>query len=371
MINQEEKLSEIKNEDLRDNFQYIEINQPIGTFYITKLKANILASIVNVTPRSAKNDEGIQRVESKKRIKEISDYCSDPDATFPTPIIISIYDNANITKLDQFFQIDTRSSVKIGEVIDGQHRLKGIKDSGYSEEFELLVVLMFNLTEEEKAYVFSIINSKQTKVSSSLIYDLFSLSQHRSPAKTAHEIARSLNRNLESPFYKRLKMLGRKVEGEEKATLSQGTFVKHLVELISKNPDKDYRASKKGIDFETDTMLPLRNYFIQDRDDVILKIIMNLFRALRETFPEYWENPSDNILWKTTGYIAIIKSFNQIYAIGKEKNDLSYNFFEDIFFDFKLYLQKKNIELTSEYFPSNAQQQTKLKNMLIESIRIG
>ena len=87
---------------------------------------------------------------------------------------------------------------------------------------------MFDLTEEEKAYVFSIINSKQTKVSSSLIYDLFSLSQHRSPTKTAHEIARALNRNTESPFYKRLKMLGKKIEGEDKATLSQGTFVKYL-----------------------------------------------------------------------------------------------------------------------------------------------
>lgn len=78
-------------------------------------------------------------------------------------------------------------------------------------DFNLPVVLMFNLTMEEKAYVFSIINSTQTKVSMSLIYDLFDLSKTRSFQKTAHEIARSLNKMNNSPFFNRLKMLGKKM----------------------------------------------------------------------------------------------------------------------------------------------------------------
>ena len=87
---------------------YIEVNQPIGSFYITKMLANELVELVNVTPRSANNPEAIQRIESKKRIKEISDYCSDPDATFPTPIIVSIYEEADIIKKDFIFQIATK-----------------------------------------------------------------------------------------------------------------------------------------------------------------------------------------------------------------------------------------------------------------------
>jgi len=227
---------------------------------------------------------------------------------------------------------------------------------------------MFNLTEEEKAYVFSIINSKQTKVSSSLIYDLFSLSQYRSPTKTAHEIARALNRDPESPFYKRLKMLGKKIEGEDKATLSQGTFVKHLTGLISKHPDRDYRLSKTNKDFPTEDSLPLRNYFIQDRDDIILKILTNLFRALKEVFPQQWDNPNNSILWKTTGYIAIIKSFTELYNLGRQENDLSYNFFINVFERFDEILIEKNITLTSKDFPSNAQQQSRLSKILLESV---
>lgn len=348
---------------------YIEINQPIGSFYITKISADVLINLVNITPRDASNPNAIQREQSNRRINEISNYCSDPDAIFPTPIIISIYEDADIVRNKYTFSLNHSHIDKIGEVIDGQHRLKGIEKSSYSHKFDLPVVLMFDLTEEEKAYIFSIINSKQTKVSTSLIYDLFALSEHRSPQKTAHEIARAMNNNPQSPFYNRLKMLGKKEKEQDEATLSQGTFVKHLIELISKKPDEDYLDSKKEISFKENKELPLREYFIKDKDEIILKILLNLFRSLKDSFPNYWENPKENILWKTTGYIAVIKSFNYIYKIGDDQNDLSYDFFKKLFDNFKKYLDIKNIKLTSEYFPSNAQQQIKLRDMIIESTK--
>ena len=197
--------------------KYIEIKQPIGTFYFSKINAKLLGEIVNVTPRSA-DHSAIQRDESKDRINEIAKYCSDPDATFPTPIIVSVYENADVIINNDTIEIGDNAI--IGEVIDGQHRLKGILKSNLAELFELPLVLLFKLTEEEKAYVFSIINSKQTKVSMSLIYDLFALSRHRSPQKTAHEIARALNKSKESPFFNRLKMIGNKEERDSMITSS-------------------------------------------------------------------------------------------------------------------------------------------------------
>jgi len=346
---------------------FIEINQPIGSFYLTKINAIDLGELVSVTPRSA-SPSAIQRDESSKRITEISKYCSDPDATFPTPIIISIYDDADIKMDDNYFIISRSLKNKIGEVIDGQHRLKGILKSSYAIKFELPVILMFNLSEEEKAYVFSIINSKQTKVSMSLIYDLFALSKHRSPQKTSHEIARALNKKTDSPFYNRLKMLGKKSKNQEIATLSQGTFVKHLIELLSKDSELDYRLSKQNKEFKDNAKLPLRSYFINNEDSIILKIILNLFNSLRDTFPEYWEDPLNNILWKTTGYVAIIKSFNAMYALGDEKNDLSYEHFIKCFKSFRNELELQNLELTSKDFPSNAQQQNRLSKILKESL---
>lgn len=346
--------------------KYIQIQQPIGTFYFSKINAKLLGEIVNVTPRSA-DPSAIQRDESKDRINEIAKYCSDPDATFPTPIIVSIYDNAEVMINEDVITINDNAI--IGEVIDGQHRLKGILKSNLASSFELPLVLLFNLTEEEKAYIFSIINSKQTKVSMSLIYDLFALSRHRSPQKTSHEIARALNKSKESPFFNRLKMLGNKEEHQEYATLSQGTFVKHFIELLSKDPDEDLRKSKSSIALIDNPELPLRHYFINNEDEVILKIILNLFNALKETFLELWENPTKNILWKSTGYVAIIKAFNDLYVLGDTKNDLSKDFFQICFEKFKKRLEEQNLELTSKDFPSNAQQQIRLSKILIESIK--
>ena len=89
---------------------------------------------------------------------------------------------------------------KIGEIIDGQHRINGLKESGLASKFSLPVVFMVDLDSYQKAYVFSVINSKQVSVPSSLIYDLFALSKNRSPFKTCHEITRALNRSENSPF---------------------------------------------------------------------------------------------------------------------------------------------------------------------------
>ena len=213
---------------------YLLVTQPIGDFYLTSIKASVLLPLVGVERRSS-SPSGIQRDLSKERVKEIAEYCKDPDATFPTSIIINILSEyVNIDFERKKIIIDNTQNSIVGHIIDGQHRLFGISESDNLEDFYLPVVIMFDLTQEQQAYVFSIINSKQTKVTKSLIYDLFDLAENRSPQKTAHVIARVLNKDPESPFYNRLKMLGKKEEGQVNATLSQGTFVSQLLRLISK-----------------------------------------------------------------------------------------------------------------------------------------
>ena len=51
--------------------KYIQVNQPIGTFYLTSLEASILAKIAKVERRND-NPDAVQRDESDKRIKEIA-----------------------------------------------------------------------------------------------------------------------------------------------------------------------------------------------------------------------------------------------------------------------------------------------------------
>ena len=243
-------------------FNYIEVQQPIGTFYLCSIPAPFLLKVVKSTSRSD-DPKAVQREKSPGRIKDIGAYCSDPDAVFPTPLVVSV--SSSDVRLDEEKHLVVIPEDKgiIGNVIDGQHRLWGIECSEHSENFQLPVVLMFDLTVAEEAYIFSTINSNQRKVDPSLIYDLFDVSAYRSPQKTAHEIARVMNSSSSSPFYNRLKMLGKKTADQEKATLSQGTFAKSILMLISKKPDEDARKLKNGQKLDDDGKMPLRCFFVQ------------------------------------------------------------------------------------------------------------
>lgn len=342
-----------------------EINQPIGTFYLGKMSSDDLLRVTKVN-RRLENSSGIQRELSAQRAKEISSYCEDPDATFPTPIILSLTSSETekiISNNQLYFQFDDENA--FAEILDGQHRISGIKENG-KITMDLVVIIMFDLTQEQKAYVFSTINSNQMKVDKSLIYDLFELSETRSPFKTCHDMARILNSVPESPFYNRLKMLGKKTKENE--SLSQGTFVTYLIQLISRNPKEDTIKLKKHWRLEDDPYLPLRGIFITNNDEVILKILLNYFNAVRDVFKEEWENPEKFILSKTTGFGALIKAFKDFFIEGIKNKSLSYQFFYDHFVQSKNTLLENGLQLTSEYFPSNEQQQMLLKEYFVKHL---
>lgn len=350
-------------------FSYIEVTQPIGTFYLCSIPAEILVNIVESRAYSEGKD-GVQRDLSPARTNAVMSYCSDPDAVFPTPIVVSVDEDAQVSIDEEQHKIIINDEAKkIGEVIDGQHRLWGIKKSEHITKFNLPVVLMFNLTVEEKAYVFATINSNQKKVDTSLIYELFDVSEVRSPQRTAHQLARVMNYNEESPLRGRLKMLGKKDNSQTNAVLSQGTFAKSILLLISRNINEDTLKSRRG-----EKLLPIKGYlfrdlYIADKDDQIAKILINCFSALKEVFTKEWEFPNNNILWKTTGFRAVIYSLKSITNKGRREKDLTKDFFLKCFEAFKKKLAEQELTLTSGSFPGGGEQnQKKLANVLLESV---
>lgn len=343
---------------MKKHVNLININQPIGTFYVGKMPVQDLLDIYIVNRRT--QEGGIQRELKTKRLKDISSFCSDPDSTFPTPIIIAVKESDKVNLISEHgrFVLEYEDSERFAEIIDGQHRIEGINKAHINEEYELMVVFMFNLEEEEKAYVFSTINSNQEKVSKDLIYDLFELSKTRSPQKTCHEIARIMNSDINSPFYKRLKMLGRIENGTE--SLSQGTFINHLLKYISSKPNEDMRLIKQKKEIVLNKNLPLQQYFLENKDEVILKILLNYFNAVKEVFPKEWGKPEKFILSKTTGYGALMKAFRKYYFVGLEKKTLAKDFFYEKFILVKEKLDNEGVKLTSEFFASGEKEQKKL-----------
>src|SRR5690606_3009782 len=65
-----------------------ELKQPIGKFYLGQMNSKDLLDIADTPTR--RNNIGIQRGLKSSRLKDIANYTSDPEAIFPTPIILSV-----------------------------------------------------------------------------------------------------------------------------------------------------------------------------------------------------------------------------------------------------------------------------------------
>lgn len=362
-------------------FDCIQVRQPIGDFFLTSLPASLVARRVSIAPRtmSSAEAEEVQREASDKRIREIANYVRDPDATFPTAVIVCCRsDNTTIengrVKFARGHEDDQDSF--IGELLDGQHRIKGLRlaaEEGVDiGRFDLPAVVMMDLQPAQKAYVFSIINSKQTPVSKSLIYDLFGLSKVRSPYLTCHEIARAMNTQEGGPFARGLKMLGKKQAETE--LLTQGSFVRNLLSLITSRPDEDALALKSG-ELVRESDKPFNAFFLNNKDELILQAMTNYFSAVRDVFPEQWNyrsyinedgkprDPPTPILRKTVGYEALMRALTLVWPEVKERGSVSYEVFRPIVERFKAHTD--GVLLDSTTFGSSGGSASRLAQLLV------
>ncbi len=342
---------------------YIEVHQPIGSFYITSigykdLLAISYADIRKINEEASDNDNfdtylGIQRQVSPARIKEIQKYVQTIDATFPTSVILHIQSKeewvGNIKVRDMSDEeidankdnihivnniwIDSdkkimyiRKDESVAQILDGQHRLEGLRyfgeqsvDDGQMLVFDLNVTIFVDLDLDDQAQIFSVINKAQTKVNKSLVYDLYEYERYRSPQKTAHDVVRILNKREDSPFYRKIKILG-SAEDAEKETIAQATFAEAIIKYISKDPMKDRDDLRRVGLFKRVALEELprdrfvfRSFFIAQKDEFILMNLMNYFNAVSERWPQAWRIKGEgNILNKSTGFLALMRLYKDI-----------------------------------------------------------
>ena len=212
-------------------FPVMRISQPIGDFYVGKMSAKDLVDISWFDIRRLSGDSdldqylGIQRRVSSTRVSEIAKYVRLSDATFPTAVILAV--EGRCTEIQSieygdlpgtFFimnlsnktgDLDDDNTILfrgIARVLDGQHRIIGLKESGLQlETFHVNVCIFVDADIADQASIFATVNLAQTKVNRSLVYDLLSYSRARSPERTCHTVTVNLDRTEKSPFYRRIR----------------------------------------------------------------------------------------------------------------------------------------------------------------------
>jgi len=333
------------------SFPCIEVKQPIGSFYIGAISSKDLISISYADVRKPDGRDieryiGTQRDLDNNRVVEIKKYVKNVDASFPTSIIIAVEStHAKYDEQNRMLKIDKDNNV--AKIIDGQHRIAGLED--YTDNnFQLNVTVFIDMDIEDQAMVFATINLKQTKVSKSLAYDLYEYAKSRSPQKTCHNIVKLLNSKVDSPFIQRIKILG-KATGSGADLITQATFVDRLLKLISRDPMVDRDRIKRGKELERyEGTFVFRNRFVDEKDAEIAKIIWNYFAAVRERWPDAWQNfDKGMILAKTTGFAALLRILPEIINnLGAHSGVYSKDEFLQFFKKSKL----KDGEFTSDTF---------------------
>lgn len=358
-------------------FRCIEVQQPIGAFYIGAIDAQDLiaisyADVRRIEARDIEKILGIQRPLSGQRVRELTHYVNTVDASFPTSVILAV------SSADASYDPDTgamqiRRDEKVAKIIDGQHRIAGLVGLMEGREFEVNVTIFVDMDIEDQAVVFSTINIKQTKVNKSLVYDLFDYATSRSPEKTCHNIARLMNSKQGSPFCGMIKILGVATEGQD-ASLTQATFVERLLRYVSRTPMVDRDTIKRGerptrASTQEESALIFRNMFLDDQDASIAKVVWNYFEAIAERWPQAWPTVQrGNVINRTTGFGAFMRFLRPSYLrVTKPGSIAAKEGFREIFQGVKL----DDSEFTSSRFKPGSSGEKEMLELLIQHTGIN
>ena len=289
------------NDTMRDkasvdyrNLNYVKTEINKIDFYTFSMRIKDLIKISYVSVRGKDNEAGaVQRVLNRKRIGSIKQYVLEGNM-FANSFILNWNDQKMIPsiKSETFIHIPIINNA--AQLIDGQHRLEGIKEAAKEDgtilEKMVLVSMAIRLDTKEAANIFININSEQKPVPKSLIYDLYGeTGEFKNFAITrAGDIARDLNENPESPFYNLIKYPGNP-RGKGKIDLSTVvSALKGYVDISGKFVENNIR----DLDLQT-------------------KIIINFYSTIKYFWDkeQLWDNASQNVFFKASGFIAMTEFF--------------------------------------------------------------
>jgi DGQHR domain-containing protein len=245
--------------------------------YATSIKVKDLTrdnfySVETLDPES-KDDTGYQRLLNTGRAKRLADYIvkgqNSQDAFLPTSILFATDKSLPFDEKSSTLTIDT-ASVGPFSVVDGQHRVEGLKMAAQKDtrvlDFEVPVNIAVNLSRIAQMCHFLIVNTTQKSVDKSVeqriiarltdavdIEEMPSLPKwisnivERGEVDKAVKLAVSLNENPESPWFGKILMAN---DTSDTATVNQRTFVKAIVKyvLTANNPlsvINDFEKEKK------------------------------------------------------------------------------------------------------------------------------
>lgn len=370
------------------------ISQPLSEFYLTKIKAKDLLKISFPETLQYVDEKGklkgSQRKLNEKRLKEIARYIDSIEMSFPNSIILAANYNKDgevvedeeirwkITKVNEnnIYKISIPQSIPLSAIIDGQHRLLAFQylQKKEREDLEIPCSIFFDLPNSYQAFLFATINGNQVKVDKSLALEQFGFNVEDEPRKSwtpeklAVYFSRKLNIDLKSPLHQRIKVAPIdnvlfKTKIEDTWQVSTATIVNGILGLISSNPKRDrvemgqeriFGGRTRNIlkDFRDST--PLRNWFIEEKDDEIYQVVVEYLQAVDKIL---WGSQNvESYIIKTVGIQALFDLLKTILKNNQVVEGINFN---------KYLKNIANVDFTDNYFQASGTGRMRIRNILL------
>lgn len=262
-------------------------------YFLTLMSAEIISEISYVSRRGVDEEKGaIQRILNKTRISGIRDFLLN-GGFFPNTIILNVVEDGNLSIKKSNNSISFNVSPRIAQIIDGQHRVEGLKEAikidKSTKKVLIPTVIANNLSTEECAEIFISINTEQKSVPKSLIYDLYGLmdiSAKDFSIERGTDIAKILNSEDTSPYQRYIKFPGsRKFKGG----IQLSTFVNSLKPLV-KSDGEFSKYSLTTLDYQAN-------------------VLKNYLNALQSYYGDTWYTLKNPFIF-ASGFGAIIDVFS-------------------------------------------------------------
>lgn len=369
----------------------IRVSQPLGEFFVISMKAKDLIKISFSEPLEYLSEDGKmkgnQRVINEQRLKEIGKYIDTAEMTFPNSIILSANQNPDgslinsehnrwevIEENGNYF-LEIPLDGKSASVIDGQHRINGFSFAKNTDrlEMDLVCSIFFDLPNPYQAYLFATINGNQKRVDKGLALEQFGYyvakedKEAWTPEKLAASISRKLNFNENSPLKGKIKISPIYNNKEflslyhAKWIISTAAMMEGILSLLSSNYKRDRiemmnkkmfsgRNRKMVADFRDSS--PLRNLFLESKDEEIEQIIFNFFQVIKD---KLWVNIEPNsYIIKTIGIQALFSLLKESLKRNGEFNE-------------KIISCVSEIDFSDNYFQASGIGKTRIRNVLFIS----
>ena len=154
----------------RVSYPAIKCSQNDHVFYVSVMNSNDLDEMCFVSRRKEDSDKGFQRLLNKNRAKEIADYLDNNKGVIPSAIIVSAQPIANLDFDEANGKIRIERAQNSLLVLDGQHRLYGLKTA--EKTYNIPVVVFSHLNTQDEIRQFIDINTTQKGVPSALLLDI-------------------------------------------------------------------------------------------------------------------------------------------------------------------------------------------------------